>query len=140
MKMLEIDVCTSKGTEPRRLKIAEDSTIEQLLNQMRVAGATIGESGEDILLWVEDEEITCRKHKKIHECGIGHGHRVHCHDGVVFLIVNTREKEWHKKEISYKEVVTLAFGSYSDDPNIVYTVSFSKGTKHKREGTLVKGQ
>ena len=56
------------------------------------------------------------------------------------IIVNTREKEWDKKEISYSEVVVLAFGSYSDDPNVVYTVTYSKAEKPKHEGSLVKGE
>ncbi|MFA5393817.1 MAG: multiubiquitin domain-containing protein [Candidatus Ratteibacteria bacterium] len=57
----------------------------------------------------------------------------------VTIIVNTREKIWDKKEISYEEVVVLAFGSYSDDENIVYTVTFSKGESPHHEGSLVKG-
>ena len=58
----------------------------------------------------------------------------------VTIIVNTREKKWNKKEISYKEVVVLAFGSYSDDPNVVYTVTYSKGERPHQEGSLVKGE
>jgi hypothetical protein len=58
----------------------------------------------------------------------------------VTIIVNTREKKWDKKEISYKEVVVLAFGSYSDDPNVVYTVTYSKGERPHQEGSLVKGE
>ncbi len=55
------------------------------------------------------------------------------------IIVNTREKVWNEKEISYQQVVELAFGSYSDDPNIVYEITFSKGDDSRHEGTLVKG-
>ena len=53
--------------------------------------------------------------------------------------MNTREKKWDKKEISFEEVVVLAFGSYSADPNVVYTVKYSRGPEHHREGSLVKG-
>ena len=56
------------------------------------------------------------------------------------IIVNTREKEWAEKKISYEQVVTLAFGSYSTDPNVVYTVTYTKGEEPKHEGSLVKGQ
>lgn len=55
------------------------------------------------------------------------------------IIVNTREKPWAKKEISYEEVVVLAFGSYSTDPNVVYTVTYFKGPESHHEGSLVKG-
>jgi hypothetical protein len=58
----------------------------------------------------------------------------------VTIIVNTREKTWNEKKITYEEVISLAFGSYEDNPNIVYTVTFAKGEESKREGTLVKGK
>lgn len=55
------------------------------------------------------------------------------------IIVNAQEKVWSEKEISYKEVVTEAFGTYSEDPNVVYTVTYSRGHKPHHEGSLVKG-
>ncbi len=55
------------------------------------------------------------------------------------IIVNAREKTWIKKEISYEEVIVLAFGSYSSDENIVYTVTFSRGPESHHEGSMVKG-
>jgi len=70
----------------------------------------------------------------------GHGHDGHGDHKEVTIIVNTREKKWDKKEISYKEVIELAFGSYSDDENVVYTVTYSKGPDSHKEGSLVKGE
>jgi len=59
----------------------------------------------------------------------------------VSIIVNTRPHDWDKKEeISFEEVVTLAFGSYSEDPNVVYTVTYKRGEDRKKEGSLVKGE
>ena len=55
------------------------------------------------------------------------------------IIVNTREKEWEEKEISYEQVIILALGSYSDNESTIYTVTFSKGEQPKHEGSLVKG-
>jgi len=55
------------------------------------------------------------------------------------IIVNTREKVWGGKEITYQEVVELAFGSYTDDPLVVYTITYSRGHGDKPEGSLVKG-
>lgn len=63
----------------------------------------------------------------------------HGHEKEVTIIVNAREKKWGKKEISYREVIELAFGSYSDDENVVYTVTYSKG-EDRKEGSLTKGQ
>ena len=58
----------------------------------------------------------------------------------VIIIVNTREKTWLKKEISYEEVIVLAFGSYPNNESIVYTVTYSRGEKPNHEGSLVIGQ
>ena len=61
------------------------------------------------------------------------------HDKEVTIIVNTSEKTWNKKEVSYEEVIVLAFDSYSNDENVVYTVTYSKGPDSHHEGSLVKG-
>lgn len=58
----------------------------------------------------------------------------------VTIIVNTREKQWEKENISYEEVVLLAFGSYSDDERITYTVTYTRGDDSKPDGSLIKGQ
>ena len=69
-------------------------------------------------------------------------HNEHNHDNhnETTIIVNARPKKWGKKEISYEEVIILAFGSYSDDENVVYTVTFAKGDGPHHEGFLVKGK
>jgi hypothetical protein len=55
------------------------------------------------------------------------------------IIVNAREKPWKKPTISFEEVVVLAFGSYDNNPNKGYTVTYSRGWEPKPEGTMVKG-
>jgi len=140
MNEIEIHVHTGGQGQAKAIKIAEDATIAQLLEMAQAAGAAIGEPGEEIILLVENKEVTYRRHQKLHECGIKHGHHLHFRHHAVLIIVNTREKKWDKPEISYEEVVVLAFGSYSQDPNVVYTVTYSRGPEKKREGSLVKGQ
>ena len=140
MKDIEIQIHLAGEGQPKAIKIAEDATIGQLLEMARAAGAAIGEPGEEIILLIENKQIVCRKHQKLHECGIKHGHNLHFHHREVVIIVNTREKKWDKPKISYEEVVVLAFSTISNDPNVIYTVTFSKGPEHKREGSLVKGQ
>lgn len=58
----------------------------------------------------------------------------------VVLIVNARPKTWEKRQISFEEVVILAFGNYDPNPNRVYTVSYSNGPRPKPEGTMVRGE
>ena len=140
MKLIDINVHTDEWKEPRQIKVAEDATIAELMNIIQAAGAAIGELEEEILLLVENEEKRFKLSHKVSECGIRHGHHLHYRHHAVMLIVNTREKKWEKPQISFEEVVTLAFGSFSPDPNVTYTVTFSNGPKSKHEGTLVKGK
>lgn len=55
------------------------------------------------------------------------------------IIVNAREKVWAHTIISFEQVIVLAFGSYDNNPNKGYTVTYSKGPKSNQEGTMVKG-
>lgn len=55
------------------------------------------------------------------------------------IIVNAREKEWKEPNISFEQMVVLAFGSYDNNPNKGYTVTYSRGWEPKPEGTMVKG-
>lgn len=63
----------------------------------------------------------------------------HGHNKDYVLIVNGREKEWNNKQISFKEVVILAFGSYEDNNRTCYTVTYTRGNNNKPEGSMVSG-
>ncbi|MDP4149340.1 MAG: multiubiquitin domain-containing protein [Bacteroidota bacterium] len=56
------------------------------------------------------------------------------------IIVNGREKRWDKHEISFKEVVELAFGKFDDRPTMVYTVAYEDGPRQNPEGSMVRGE
>lgn len=55
------------------------------------------------------------------------------------IIVNGQPKEWDKNRISFDEVVKLAYPT-PPPGQIDYTVTYTKGPPHHREGTLLKGQ
>jgi len=55
------------------------------------------------------------------------------------IIVNGRPKVITQKEISYLEVVHLAFPNASIDGNTIYTVTYKKGEDRKPAGTMVNG-
>ena len=55
------------------------------------------------------------------------------------ILVNARDKEWPEKKITYDQVIVLAFGSISTDPNVSYSVTFKKGDNEKPEGIMVSG-
>jgi hypothetical protein len=55
------------------------------------------------------------------------------------IIVNARERQFRGKEISFNQVVELAFGTVSTNSNIVYSVTYKRGHGNKPEGTMDKG-
>lgn len=57
----------------------------------------------------------------------------------ITIIVNTRPHKWEKKEISFEEVVALAYNDASD-PNLRFAVDYSRGEDSHKEGTLTAGQ
>jgi hypothetical protein len=57
----------------------------------------------------------------------------------VTIIVNAKEKSWNEKQISFEQLIVLAFGSYDNNPDKVYTVTYDKGPNENREGSMIKG-
>lgn len=67
---------------------------------------------------------------------VGHGA-----DKDVTIIVNGREKVVAKKdEVSFEELVALAFDNPPKGPNIVFTITYRRGQGNKPEGTLTPGE
>jgi hypothetical protein len=62
------------------------------------------------------------------------------HKKEVTIFVNAEEKPWNEKEISFEQVIVLAFGTYENNEAITYTVTYKKGIDKKPEGSLTKGQ
>lgn len=55
------------------------------------------------------------------------------------VIVNSKPKEWGRDTISFEDVVILAYGKISTDPNVIYTVNYINGVPSKPEGSMIKG-
>ncbi len=55
------------------------------------------------------------------------------------IVVNARKKTVTKKELSFDEVVELAFGPPNYETS-VYTVTYQKGDDKKPKGSLVRGE
>jgi hypothetical protein len=60
-------------------------------------------------------------------------------DKTITLIISGVSKVWDKKKISFKEVITLAYGHHDESPTMVYTVAYEDGPKQNREGSMIKG-
>jgi hypothetical protein len=52
------------------------------------------------------------------------------------IVVNGRPREWSENEISFEQVVALAYPNPPQGSNIEYTVSYRRAHGHKPEGTL----
>jgi hypothetical protein len=60
-------------------------------------------------------------------------------DKNITIIVNGRQKVVSAKELSFAQVVALAFDTPPTGQNIVFTVTYRKGEGNKPEGTMVEG-
>lgn len=56
----------------------------------------------------------------------------------VVIIVNSRNIVWNKTQISYDELIELAYGHPTG--NMAYTITYSNGPVENPEGFVVKGQ
>ncbi|MFI6326548.1 multiubiquitin domain-containing protein [Nonomuraea sp. NPDC050556] len=57
----------------------------------------------------------------------------------VSIIVNTRSHHWEHKEISFEEVVQLAYPSQPQTDQDTYTVRYSRGHDGHGSGSLTVG-
>lgn len=57
----------------------------------------------------------------------------------VIILVGGNPYKWTKAQISFEEVIILAYGSYNDSPNVAYTVAYEDGPIQNPEGSMIKG-
>ena len=67
-------------------------------------------------------------------------HEEQGHNKDFTIIVNGRQKVVTAKELSFVEIVALAFDNPPTGPNIIFTVTYRRGDGNKPEGTLVEGE
>lgn len=58
----------------------------------------------------------------------------------VLIYVNGREFNWSEKEISFVQVIELAFGTFVSTESAAYTVAYKRGQGNKPEGVLNFGE
>jgi hypothetical protein len=127
---IEIYVHTEADCEAKLIKVNPEITVEDLLRLVSP------ERHHELLLILEEEDTPKERHHRLAECGIQHGHHVHCHPHVIhYLVDDDEQKTKHHKltpvEIMTKAVVDSAthylirlYGvneqeSYRNDPNKV---------------------
>ena len=81
------------------------------------------------------------QHEHKPEHGHGDGGHGHHHDKKIAITVNGREKRVEHDELTFEQLVTLAFG---DNPptgqDISFTITYRRGGGRDPEGTLVEGR
>lgn len=70
----------------------------------------------------------------------GHGGHDNHHDKDITIVVNGREKIVAGKELSFAQLVALAFDTPPTGENIVFTITYRRGHGDKPEGSLVEGE
>lgn len=56
------------------------------------------------------------------------------------IYVNGRPKVVTMRELSFSDVVALAFNPVPTGPNVMFTVTYSRGEGNKPEGSLIAGE
>jgi hypothetical protein len=56
------------------------------------------------------------------------------------IIVNGRPKRWNQPQISFTQVVALAYDPVPTGNNVTITVTYGRGASSNHEGSLVLGQ
>lgn len=54
------------------------------------------------------------------------------------IVVNTREKTVSQEEITFAEIIALAYDNPPTGPNVFFTVTYRRGHGNKPEGTMVE--
>ena len=57
----------------------------------------------------------------------------------VTILVSGEPHTWQKPQITFDEIIILAFGTYDNNPNVVYTVAYEDGPKQNLEGSMLRG-
>lgn len=66
----------------------------------------------------------------------GHEGAHHSHT----IVVNGQQKSVEADELTFDQVVALAFDPVPTGPNVMFTITYRRGHGDKPEGTLTEGQ
>ena len=135
-----------KNQENKSLKIIINGVSFEI-HQQYITGAEVRKLGkiphdDDIFLNIKepwkDELITDDTKVDLARPGLEHFFSKETNHEIT-IIVNGSPKTWSKKQITFVEVITLAFGNYIDKPTMVYTMAYEDGPKQNPEGSMIKG-
>lgn len=111
------------GKSVKRLVTKDDDDIEVLLERQDQPDKVIGDDDEIRLAADGVEKLKTRPVRV-----------------TLTIVVEGTAHEWHKKKISYAEVVTLEVPDYPQHPEVTYSVKYTNGPNNRPEGSLAKGE
>lgn len=85
----------------------------------------------------EDELISDDKKVNLAKPGIEY---FYSKTKMLTIIVNGTQHSWVKEKINFKEIIELAYGTYVENPTMVYTVAYEDGPKQNPEGSMFVSQ
>lgn len=122
-KQYEVEECFMTPTEI--METASINSDRNYLKEIRKGGVEVTYK-DDV-----DHKIAITKNSCFISCEI--------EELIECVIVNSKPKDWSKDKISFEDVVILAYGKISTDPNVIYTINYINGVPSKPEGSMLKG-
>lgn len=58
----------------------------------------------------------------------------------ITIVINARERTITDKELTFEQLVTLAYPTTPTGENVLFTISFRRGHGNKPEGSLLAGE
>jgi hypothetical protein len=62
------------------------------------------------------------------------------HSHTITIVINGQQKTVEKEDLSFDEVVALAFDPVPTGENVMFTITYRRGHGDKPEGTLTEGE
>ncbi len=81
-----------------------------------------------------------QEHEHEGDRGLSDKDRGSHHDKEVTIVVNGREKTVEKGELTFDQLVALAFDNPPTGEFICFTITYRRGQGNKPEGTLAEGE
>lgn len=99
---IEILILTEADIPARPLTVSPEITIDELLRLV------VPQHHELFVIVVEEEDAPRERHHRLHECGIKHQHRVHCHPKQIHYTVDMEAQETSHHRLTPVQIMSKA--------------------------------
>lgn len=99
---IEILIFTEADIPARPLAVSPKITIDELIRLV------MPEQHELFVIVVEEEDIPRERHHRLHDCGIKHHHRVHCHPKQIHYTVDMEAQKTSHHRLTPTQIMNNA--------------------------------